>query len=224
MASDAWTRPKFASEAWKEKRRNSIKKPELQRLLLDKSPRLTYEAMQPGARYRTIYDYVFIDGERVECFLVCKLCRKPITMPAFGISGVKQHYNQHLMKGETPIYDNMTRMWNGVIDVRSALHQEDMEKFVVPIKLPHEAYIAMQRFRPVQLFMEISKVNFDQCPDDEAMPATKKAKRQMDPEEKQPVPVECARAKEDELPIPSPPPLVIDDDIVDVISTKTSCC
>jgi len=170
-----WAR-KMLDEQWNDLHENMIKKPTLQRLILDKSPRLSYEPMQTGARYRTIYNYVFLDKERLDGFVVCKLCQKPITVPRFGISGVKQHYHHHLIKGECPMYDNLTKTWNGLIDMRSALHQETMQKFVVPIKLPPEAYIAMQHFHPVQLFMEISKeVNFDQCPDDGAIPA-KKAK------------------------------------------------
>jgi len=180
---------------------HTIKKPALQRLILDKSPRLSFEPMQPGARYRTIYNYVFLDGERQDGFVVCKLCQKPITVPKFGITSVKQHYHQHLMKGECPIYDNLTKTWNGLIDVRSALHQETMQKFVVPIKLPPEAYLAMQHYRPVQLFMEISKeVNFNQCPDGGSIPAKKAKENLIDLNDTLPLPPE-----DDDLTTPHSP-------------------
>ena len=113
------------------------------------------------------------------------------------------------------MYDNLTKTWNGLIEMRSALHQETMQKFVVPIKLPPEAYIAMQHFHPVQLFMEISKeVNFDQCPDGGAIPA-KKAK--TNEEAPPPTPFNVV-SLDDTLPLPHdylfppsplPPPLVI---------------
>ena len=189
---------------WNEVHAKTIKKPALQRLILDKSPRLSYVPMQLGARYRTIYNYVFVDGERLDDFVVCKLCQKPIKVSRYGITGVKQHFHLHLMKGECPIYDNLSKTWNGLLDVHSALHQETMQKFVVPIKLPPEAYLAMQHFRPVQLFMEISKeVNFDQAPDGGSIPPKKAKKNFANPFDVVPL--------DDTLPLPSndaliPPP------------------
>jgi len=162
---------KKLNDEWKAKHLNSIKKPDLHSLVLSKSPRLTYEPMQPGARYRTIYNFVFLDGKRLDHFVVCKICEKAVTVPSFGISGMMQHYRIHLTNGQCPFLPTAPKMSDGKYDVRNMWHQDDMEHYVVPIRLPPEAYTAMERFRSVQLFLDVSKkVNSDKCPSKQEKP------------------------------------------------------
>ena len=148
---------KKLNDEWKAKHLNSIKKSALQILILNKSPRLRYEPMQPGARYRTIFNSVFLDGERLDNFVACKICEKPITTSKFGITGMTQHYRIHLTNGQCPFLPSAPKMWDGKYDVRHMWHQDGVEHFVVPIRLPPEAYTAIERFRSVQLYLDVSK-------------------------------------------------------------------
>jgi len=62
-----------------------------------------------------------------------------------------------VLRGETPIYDDLWKVWKGELDMRTGTRQEDMNKFVVPIKLPHYAAWALNKNHPIQLFMQIDK-------------------------------------------------------------------
>ena len=156
---------------------NAIPKDELEHMITNQSPRLRFEDMRMGARYRKIYREIIVDGHPLKRHLFCKICRKPINQGIYGSSTpLSQHWRRHVLRGETPIYDDLWKVWKGELDMRTGTRQEDMNKFVVPIKLPHYAAWALNKNHPIQLFMQIDKDGELEGTDQFPLITSKKAK------------------------------------------------
>ena len=73
---------------------------ELKTLILNGSHRIKLMDMPIGMCYRHFYWQVCLDGENMRNYRVCKICKKPIRQLGHNVSGLGQHRNVHLKKGE----------------------------------------------------------------------------------------------------------------------------
>ena len=155
---------------------NAIPKDELQHMIINQSPRLRYEDMSVGARYRKIFNEIIVDGHPLKRHLLCTVCRKVINRGIYSVTPLTQHWHRHVLRGDTPIYDDLKMAWKVELDMRTGTRQQDMNNFVVPIKLPYSAAHFLSSHRPIKLFMQ-----FDNDADLREIEKTKKAKLDEQP-------------------------------------------
>ena len=98
---------------------NAIGKEELQHMITNQSPRLRFEDMSMGARYRKIYREIIVDGHPLKRHVFCKICHKPVNQGNYGSTPLSQHWRRHVLRGETPIYDDLRKVWKGELDMRT---------------------------------------------------------------------------------------------------------
>ena len=134
---------------------NSIRKCELQQMISNQSPRLRFEVMSMGARYRRIFKEIIVDEHPINRHLLCKICNKAINRGINSVTALRQHWRRHVLKGETPNCDDSYRhWWNAELDMPHGTRQQDMNNFVVPIKVPYSTAYILRGHRPVKVYMQ----------------------------------------------------------------------
>ena len=95
-----------AEEHRKKLEQEKIMKDMLQHLILTNSPRLTFLDLVLGdVPYYQIFRSVAVDGQYIESYLVCNICKKPIRKVDHRVTAIKQHWRMHLRKGDCSISD-----------------------------------------------------------------------------------------------------------------------